>query len=789
MKFYLTFIALLFLHFTTSAATIEGVIYEADGKTPISFASIAIKGTTKGVNSDLEGYFRIEALSAGQYNLLISFLGYEEVEIKNLELKDNSKEKFKIQLKPAMEELPIVTITAKNKNRKNGSAPASLHTLDAQAIQNGIGSANDIMQTIQSLPGMVSPVGFSNEIMIRGGASVENSYFLDGIELPLINHFSSQGAANGIRSIVNNSMLKKATIYSSAFPIAAGNALSGVFDFTMKNGNSAQLKTNILLSTTDASIALDGPLNEAATYSVVFRQAYLKPTLKLLDRPLLATYNDWQYKIHWNLGQNNTLSFIGIGNTDSKEVNNHASSTPLNQYLFESVLDGKHWHVTNGVKFQNFRAQSYTSIILSNATVFFNLFNQPKIVENRLFQPLTAYTSREKNTQMVIKNTTEWKNSQWIIGGRYQHNYFSSDSKLIQEQVEHEVTTAIAYSDWNIFTEINQQVNANFYWSLGVKIEGNDITRKMNNPLKQISPRLSLVYTFNKIFSINAHAGVYHQLPENITLAYKDYQQELVNMKNAGYFSVQQFNLGFNWKNADKKTNIQVETFYKNYNNYPFSIKDKVVLANKGDGYRKKGAEAILPIGIGRAYGLEISAQKNIVKGLNANLNYTLSRSEFLDETKQKYVASSMDARHVLNVTMTQELPNNWQVGIKGRFQSGLPYTPYDLAASTNIANWNPTNGGIKNYQYLNQQRLTNNFGLDLRVDKTFILKNSTVKVYADLKEMIRSSVSGPAFLAVQKDKNGLPKIDAANPSQYEVALLANELSSFVPTLGIDFQF
>ena len=170
-------------------------------------------------------------------------------------------------------------------------------------------------------------------------------------------------------------------------------------------------------------------------------------------------------------------------------------------------------------------------------------------------------------------------------------------------------------------------------------------------------------------------------------------------------------------------------------------------------------------------------------------MNYTLSKSEFFNEKKQTYVASSMDARHVLNITMTQELPNNWQIGIKGRFQSGLPYTPYDLAASTNIANWNPTNGGIKNYEYLNQQRLASNFGLDFRIDKTFILKNSSVKVYADLKEVFRSSVSGPAFLAIQKDKNGLPKIDTVNPNQYEVALLPNELSSFIPTLGIDFQF
>lgn len=83
------------------------------------------------------------------------------------------------------------------------------------------------------------------------------------------------------------------------------------------------------------------------------------------------------------MGQNNTLSFIGIGNTDKKETNNEVASTPLNNYLLDAMLDGQHWHTTNAFKFQNFRKNSYTTITLSAADVFFNLFKNNTVNPNQ----------------------------------------------------------------------------------------------------------------------------------------------------------------------------------------------------------------------------------------------------------------------------------------------------------------------------------------------------------------------------------------------------------------------
>lgn len=786
------FITLIFFISSTlnyvNAGTIKGILYEEDGKTPISFATIAIKGTSIGTNSDLDGFFTIDNLKPGNYTIMVTYIGYQDFELSDLVLTENTVKELEIILKAETEELPEITIAASQKGM-NPTVTSSLHTLSATAIQQGIGSANDVMQTIQAFPGMATPVGFSNEIMIRGGASIENSYFLEGIEIPLINHFSSQGSSNGIRSILNNAVLKSANIYTSAFPLSLGNTLSGVFDFSMHNGNAEKLKTNVLISTTDASVAINGPFNKYATYNIVFRQSYLKPTLKFLDRPLLATYNDWQYKVHWNLGGNNSLSFIGIGNTDKKEKNSQVSPTTLNTYLLDALADGQHWHMTNAFKFQNFRKKSHTTIIISSSDIFFNLAKNKNKQTVLPFDPISDYTSRDHSNQFMFKNTTEWQKIQLLIGGNFKNHQFHTNSSIVYGNVENNYKTSIQFKEWTAFSEINHQLSDQFNWKIGLKIMGNDYANHLKNPLKQLAPSLSLNYQFNKYFSANAHAGIYHQLPAKITLSHRNLNGKLSNQDRADYFSARHFNFGLSWSDDHTKRTITLEAFHKKYTNYPFSINDQVVLANKGDGFRTTGEEAILLKGVGRAYGVAFNIQQDLFKSIYGNLNYSLSKSEFLNEQSNQYTASAMDARHILNLTIGAQLKNDWHFGIKGRFQTGLPYTPFDLSASSKIESWNPITLGIKDYAQLNQLRLANNFGIDLRIDKTFSKKNCEIKVYADLMDVFHSKVNGPAFFNIPRNNEGFPIVDSTIPTQYKSSLIDNELAAFIPTIGLSFNF
>jgi len=625
--------------------------------------------------------------------------------------------------------------------------------------------------------------------MVRGGASVENSYYVEGIELPLINHFSSQGTSNGIRSILNNTLLRKVKVHTSAFPITTGNTLSGVFDFSLKNGNTEKLKTNLLLSTSDASITLDGPLNDRTTFALVFRQSYLKPTLKILDRPLLATYNDWQYKLHWNMGANSTLSLIGVGNTDKRAINKEATDTPLNQYIVASIRDGKQWHLTNALKYQYFRGLNHTTVTFSVSDVFFKLVKEQEgdLINTSL--PKIDYISRESHTQLSIKNVTNWDNFKWTVGGQLIDNRFESSSFFQWAAIEKESATDIDYKEWNAFSEISQQVNNRFNWSLGIRVEGNDFASSRNNLLDQLSPRLSIAYELGEQFSATMHTGLYYQLPANITLAYRTPDHFLANQAVADYFSARHLNLGLNWTSKKRNTLMTMEGFHKKYSKYPFSVKDKVVLANKGDGFTRIGEEAITSTGTGRTYGIEFNIQQNLFKGFYGHLNYTLAKSEFMDDETLFYVPSSMDARHIINMTLAKQLKNDWQIGIKGRMQSGLPYTPFDIDNYATITKWNPLISGIKDYTRSNTMRISNSFGLDLRIDKAFAFQNSQLKIYTDLIDILRSKVNGASFISVLKDKEGNPQINKENPNQYQTVELDNELSSFMPTLGIEMTF
>lgn len=775
------------VHATTG--TIAGIVYETNEQKPIPFASIALKNTTKGTSSNSNGTFRIEGISTGSYHLMVSFLGYEAQEIEDILVTEGEVTTIRVILKPVPNLLSEVIVKAKT-TKDNEQELNFLHKLTPNDLQYMAGSANDVLQTVSAFSGIATPVSFSNELMVRGGASIENSFYVETVELPLINHFSTQGSANGIRSILHNSLLREVNVHTSAFPTNIGHTVSSVFDFSFKNGNTDSLRWQLLLSNTDGSITVDGPLSKQSTFAFAARRSYLKPTLKLLDRPLLATYNDWNAKIHWNVGTHNTLTLLSVGNIDLQDLNEKVSKTPLNQYLLEFIAAGTQQHATNALKFQNFKKNRQTTISIASSAVTYNFTKGDKDLPSRFFNNFSAYQSKELKQQLFVQNSIKWNKLQWRLGSRISNISFRANSFVEWGDFNNATESKINYQQWNTFSEFVFQQNKQIHWLIGVKIAGNNFAPHLKNPIPQLSPRASFSFKFNTHFSVKAHAGIYYQLPTNLTLSFRGQDGQLANKTNSDYFSARHLNLNFNWRHTAKKRSISLDFFHKNYQNYPFSIEDQIVLANKGNGFSRVGEEAIESIGTGRAYGMEWNIRQNLQDGFYSLMSYTLSKSEFFNTSSNRYLPAAADARHILNWTAGKHFSQNWHIGFKGRFQSGLPYTPFDLKKSASITTWNPLAGGVKDYAQTNSLRQKSSYGVDLRVDKTIQLKRSSLKLFMDLLDVIQSKVNGPPFLATIKDNQGFPVLaDQEKSGTYQIALLDNRLSSFLITFGgvIDF--
>ena len=215
------FIFLLLLMFTglqimqaQQTYSIKGIVKDAANGEPVSFANVVIWNTIEGTVTDSIGQFEITGVSPGSYRLQASFIGYKPTVTAEFRI-SNKDMFFPIELEESSESLQEVNIVA-SPFRKTAESPLGLRVIGFKEIEKSAGGNRDISRVVQSFPGVAS-------------------FFLDGVEIPNINHFSTQGASGGPVGIINPDFIREVDFYSAAYPAARGNALSSVLDFKLQD--------------------------------------------------------------------------------------------------------------------------------------------------------------------------------------------------------------------------------------------------------------------------------------------------------------------------------------------------------------------------------------------------------------------------------------------------------------------------------------------------------------------------------------------------------------------------
>jgi hypothetical protein len=308
----------------------------------------------------------------------------------------------------------------------------------------------------------------------------------------------------------------------------------------------------------------------------------------------------------------------------------------------------------------------------------------------------------------------------------------------------------------------------------------------MNNLFEQLSPRFSASYSLTPQWSLNFNTGRYYQLPPYTTLGFKQ-NDVLVNKENnLKYISADHLIGGLEFR-PRQTVLFTLEGFWKGYQDYPFSVKDQISLANKGADFGVLGDEEVLSQSEGRAYGAEFQARVNATSGFNFNLSYTLVRSEFLNASNE-YIPTGWDSKHLLNVTSTTELKKGWRVGGRWRFVGGLPYTPYDLERSSLVEAWNLSGSPYFDFTRLNSERFPPFHQLDVRVDKTFYREKITAKFYIDIQNLYNFQAEQQDIIVRDTDENG-NFILTDNGTRYQLRRVTNTAGTVLPTIGIILEF
>lgn len=769
---------------------LKGRVIDAVSNEPLPFVNILVAGTTNGTATDIDGNFQFSGLNPGFVRIQASSVGYHSVLSSEIEIGNVKPAFIEIKMEKRDAEIEEVTVSV-SPFRTTEESPVSLKTIGIAEIEKSPGANRDISKVIQSFAGVLSSPSFRNDIIIRGGGPSESRFYLDGVEVPNINHFATQGASGGAVGILNADLIREVNYYSGAFPSNRGNALSGVFEFAQADGNADKLRFRGSLGASEVSATFDGPLSEKTSFIVSARRSYLKLLFTALKLPFLPTFNDMQFKVKTRFDAKNELTIIGLGALDQNELNLDIKNPDEQQtYILGQLPESRQWSYTLGAVYKHFRENSYQTLVVSRSqlsnTATKYLDNDESSPNNQILD----YTSQEAENKIRFENNMRMDGFKANIGGNIDFARYTNttsqkrfyDGNILNVNYD----AGLNLVKYGIFGQVSHEFLAErLTLSAGFRMDANNYSSGMNSPLKQFSPRISASYQLTPEWSLNLNTGRYFQLPAYTTLGYRQ-NNEFVNKDNLKYISVDHFIGGLEFKPASAVL-FSLEGFFKNYRDYPFSVNDRISLANKGADYGVIGDEEVTSTSRGRAYGGEFQARISSAKGYNLNLSYTLVRSEFQDGNNQ-YIVSAWDSKHILSLTGSAALKRGWQVGTRFRFVGGLPYTPWDLDRSSLVSAWNLTGGPYFDNSKLNANRFGVFHQLDVRVDKAYYLKKMTLKVYLDIQNLYNFQSQSTDIVLREKDAGG-NFLTTGNGTRYVLRSVKNPSGTVLPTIGLQVEF
>ena len=767
---------------------VKGTVIDKSSRQPLEFINVMIVGLNKGGVTNAEGKFSIGQVPPGIYRLQASAIGYKTVTTPEYILSTRDLH-IQIEMEENQTELEGVTVTA-SPFRRDIESPVSLRIIGLQEIEKSPGANRDISRIVQSYPGVAfSPIGYRNDLIVRGGSPSENRFYLDGVEIPNINHFSTQGASGGPVGILNADLIREVNFYTGAFPTDKGNALSSVLDFKLRDGDMERNSLKATLGASEVSLASNGHLGKKTSYLVSVRQSYLQFLFDMLGLPFLPTFTDAQFKLKTRFDARNELTVLGLGGIDKMKLNTKADDED-NEYILSYLPKIQQETFTLGAVYRHYAGAHVQSVVASHS--YLNNRNT-KYQQNDESDPehlMLRLRSTEQNTQLRLENSSSFRNWKVTVGTSLDYSQYSNTTfqKVYTDRAQtFDYHTYLGIMRWGLFGTVNYtSIDERFTASLGLRADANNYSVAMKDLSDQLSPRLSLSYQLTEHWSLSGNAGLYYQLPPYTALGFKNNNGLYANKYALRYMQVSQGSIGLNWRKGDT-FEVSVEGFYKDYDKIPLSVADGIPLTCKGNDYGVIGNELLTSTAQGRSYGAELLLKWLVAKKLNLASSFTLFKSEYRTDKESEYIASAWDNRFIFNLRGTYNLPRHWSVGMKVSCIGGAPYTPYDADKSSLVTAWNAQGKPYYDYTRYNEERLPAFTQVDIRIDKTFYLKRCMLGFYIDLQNIAGSKLKQTDVLM---STGVIKNPDAPIAEQrYVMKSLKQESGTLLPTLGLTFEY
>ncbi|MCJ7553087.1 MAG: TonB-dependent receptor plug domain-containing protein, partial [Ignavibacteriaceae bacterium] len=612
---------------------------------------------------------------------------------------------------------------------KNPFEVNSVRTFGYEEIRRSPGGFEDVVRALSVLPGVAQADAGRNDLIVRGGAPSENLYLVNGIEVPNINHFGTQGATGGPLSFINLDFVKETSFSTGGFSSLYGDKLSSVLSIDLRNGRNDRLGGKATISATQFGLNAEGPLfNEISSFIFSARRSYLDFIFKAADFAFVPEYYDVLTKADFRIDNDNSLSFLFISAFDNVKFFN---DTEDQRFDNSRILGSDQIQYVAGFSYRRLIEKGFFNISLSRNYTDFNTRQR-----DSLLNPIFTNKSKEEENNLRADVVYKLNNTSEInIGGSVKLIEFDADILF--------PTFITSFGDSLPITSLNKSENFlklgsyfNFNFSPLYRLTTNfGVRADYFNAIKTktyLSPRFSTSFRLTEITNLNFSTGIYYQSPSYIWLIADERNRNLKNVK------VNQYVLGFDHR-LNEDALLNVEGFYKYYSNYPTSlVRPYLVLANTGagfsgsdDNYSSFGLEPLLSEGFGNARGVELSIQKKLSQTpYYGILSLTYSETGFtaLDGIERP---GSYDQNWIFNLSGGYKFNEHWEVSTKFRFASGRPYTPFNSDGTQNIVEYNT-------------KRMRSTHSLDIRVDRRWFFTDWTLITYIDIQNIYnRNNLSG----------------------------------------------
>jgi len=764
--------------------SLRGKITDAKTGESLIGVTIRLEGASLGAISDENGEYVITNIPPKTYNIEASYIGYNSFTRFNIVIRSEGNPDINFQLEESASSLGEIVVKS-NPFQKLSATPLSIQKLSQEEIAAYPGGNNDIAKVVQSLPGVSGSVGgFRNDVIIRGGAPNENVYYLDGIEIPSINHFSTQGSGGGPVGLLNVSFFEGVTLSSSAFSAQYDNVLSGVLQFDQRNGNARNFVGNMRLSSSEAALTVEGPIlkkdktESNTTYIASVRRSYLQLLFQVIGLPFLPDYWDYQYKINHKINDYNDVYVTAVGSIDDLAINQLDEFNPEQQAIQDQIPVIGQYSSTLGVGWRKrFKDNSGFMRTTVSTNYLKNEFSQyeDNVNQTGLYLKNNSIENEYRVRYSITKYIGNWTNTGGlvVVNGNYStesenlvfYRTFSSNLSLLRYGIFGQTATKVFDDKMGI--------------SFGVRADGNNFTNNGNEIFSTISPRAAISYQLNKVgnWTLNASLGRYFKILPYTTLGFKDNTGTYIN-KSAEYIASNHAVLGIEHL-LSRASRLTLEGFYKGYSNYPISVTDQISLANKGGGFEVFGSEPITSDGKGKAYGLELLFQQKFTGKFYAVGALTLYKSEFTGANSSTFVPAVWDNGVLISLLAGYKFGKNWEVSGRYRFLGKTPYAPTDTAAT--LVNYPAV---IKDYSRLGSVLLDPFSQLDIRIDKKWDFKKWNLDLFFDIQNALAQQQPSEPSFGLDRDELG----NVIQPqSLIQIPVVNN--GSVLPSLGIVINF